>query len=477
MNHPLIIQGGMGIGVSNWQLAREVSQNGQLGVISGTSLDSVLARRLQDGDPDGHMRRALEAFPFKDAAKRIMDKYFVPGGHKLVKKYKQIPLFRIENNNSLNELTVAANFVETFLAKEGHSGLVGINYLEKIQLPSLPSLYGALLAGIDYVIIGAGIPLEFPGVLRKLVDNCKATLKLSVENAAKGENFLSQFDPSELFGNKLPTLKLPKFMPIVSSNFLATLMARKASGPIDGLIIENHQAGGHNAPPRGKMELDASGEPIYGDRDLIDTEKIKELGLPFWLAGSYGAPERLQEALETGASGIQVGSAFALCRESGIFPDLKRKMIDAIRLGEKNIYTDVNASPTGFPFKVMRLRETISDGSLFEARKKVCNLGYLRNLYKKDDGSVGYRCPAESKQEFEKKGGQSSEATENKRCLCNSLLATIGLGTEYDDGTIERALITIGSKIDAVKELIKKTTEFSAKDVIDFILAGSKKDS
>ena len=56
---PVIIQGGMGVGVSNWRLANAVSSRGQLGVVSGTALDVVLARRLQDGDPGGHMRRAL----------------------------------------------------------------------------------------------------------------------------------------------------------------------------------------------------------------------------------------------------------------------------------------------------------------------------------------------------------------------------------------------------------------------------------
>ena len=65
MSHsqPIIIQGGMGVAVSAWHLAREVAQRGQLGVVSGTALDGVLARRLQDGDPGGHMRRALAAFP------------------------------------------------------------------------------------------------------------------------------------------------------------------------------------------------------------------------------------------------------------------------------------------------------------------------------------------------------------------------------------------------------------------------------
>ncbi|MDG4862734.1 hypothetical protein P8605_31820, partial [Streptomyces sp. T-3] len=50
---PQVIQGGMGVGVSGWQLARAVSRTGQLGVVSGTALDAVLARRLQLGDPGG----------------------------------------------------------------------------------------------------------------------------------------------------------------------------------------------------------------------------------------------------------------------------------------------------------------------------------------------------------------------------------------------------------------------------------------
>ncbi|OQY34183.1 MAG: 2-nitropropane dioxygenase [Spirochaetaceae bacterium 4572_59] len=474
MTNPIIIQGGMGIAVSNWRLARAVSKIGQLGVISGTSLDGVLARRLQDGDPGGHMRRALDAFPFKDSAKRIIDKYFVTGGIKKEHNYTQVPMFKVENNDDLNELTVAANFTETYLAKEGHNGLVGVNYLEKVQLPHLPSIYGALLAGIDYIIMGAGIPLEIPGILKTLADNCKATMKINVDNAAKEDNFFTQFDPAALFGKELPSLKMPRFLPIISSNFLATLMAKKASGPIDGFIIENFQAGGHNAPPRGKMNFDEWGEPIYGDRDMVDIEKIKELGLPFWLAGSYGGPDKLQAALATGAAGIQVGTAFALCEESAIVSDLKKQIIQKMSRDEEEISTDTKASPTGFPFKVIKLADTISESSVFQTRRKVCNLGYLRTLYKKDDGSVGYRCPAESKAVFEKKGGTSDELTAGKKCLCNALFATVGLPTGYKDGTIEKPLVTIGSNVESIKKLIKEKTEFSAEDVVDFILKPEK---
>src|ERR1039458_1679832 len=71
MQFPKIIQGGMGVGVSNWRLANAVSRLGQLGVVSGTALDSLFVRRLADGDEGGYMRRGLEAFPFPDMAKRI----------------------------------------------------------------------------------------------------------------------------------------------------------------------------------------------------------------------------------------------------------------------------------------------------------------------------------------------------------------------------------------------------------------------
>ncbi len=470
MSNPLLIQGGMGIGVSNWRLANAVSSAGQLGVISGTGLDGVLVRRLQDGDPGGHMRRALAAFPFRDAARNILEKYFVPGGIKRRHHYTRSPIFTAKNNDSLNALTVAANFTETWLAKENHSGFVGVNYLEKIQLPSLSSLYGALLAGIDYVIVGAGIPLEFPSILRKLVSNLPASLRLNVENANKEDSFFSHFDPVTLFGKKLPSLHLPKFLPIVSSNLLANLMVKKATGPIDGLIVEGHVAGGHNAPPRGKMLFDDSGEPIYGARDNINTDKLKELGVPFWMAGSYGEPEQLESALAFGAAGIQVGSPFALCRESGIFPDLKRRIIEAVKRGKSAVSTDTNASPTGFPFKVMRLLDTLSESSLFESRKRVCNVGYLRQLYKKDDGSIGYRCPAENPKSFAHKQGIVDEGTSGKRCLCNALFATCGLPSEYEDGYQEKAIITIGTKLENVRDMLKKSSDFTARDVINYIL-------
>ncbi len=78
------------MGVSGWSLAKTVSKLGQLGVVSGTGLDGLLARKLQTGDPGGHVRRALEHFPIPEIAKGVMDRYFRPDGVAEDQKYKGI---------------------------------------------------------------------------------------------------------------------------------------------------------------------------------------------------------------------------------------------------------------------------------------------------------------------------------------------------------------------------------------------------
>ena len=159
-NSPLIIQGGMGVAVSSWPLARAVAAAGQMGVVSGTALDVVFARRLQLGDPGRQLRQALAAFPYPAMAKRILDRYYVPGGKSPDEAFRPCPLPSHTPSHEQLELLVAANFVEVYLAKAGHHGPVGINFLEKIQTPLLPSLFGAMLAGVDYVLMGAGIPRD-----------------------------------------------------------------------------------------------------------------------------------------------------------------------------------------------------------------------------------------------------------------------------------------------------------------------------
>lgn len=467
---PTIIQGGMGAGVSCWSLANVVSKAGQLGVVAGTALDLILARRLQVGDPGGHMRRALANFPIPDMAQRVLDRYFVPDGKEADKAFKSVPLFKLESSVERDELLITSNFTEVFLAKEGHDGVVGINYLEKIQVPTLPSIFGAMLGGVSFILMGAGIPRAIPKVLDDLAEAKAVELPINVVGAEPGEEHLLKFDPNSFYEGGAPTLPRPKFLAIVSSVTVATVMARKATGKVDGLIIEGPRAGGHNAPPRGQLQLDDDGEPIFGERDICDIKGILKLKLPFWLAGTYGSPERVREALELGATGVQVGTGFAFCKESGYAPEHKSKALARIVANNENVRTDPLASPTGFPFKIFEIEGTMSQLEVYQERKKICDLGFLRHAYKKDDGKLGWRCPSEPDKAFLQKGGKAEEMV-GRKCVCNGLMANLGLAQRTKAGGLELPLLTSGADTSVVHTMIKRIgTVYSAKDVVEYLL-------
>ena len=467
-----IIQGGMGVAVSDWKLAKSVSKEGQLGVISGTGIHLIMVARLMEGDVGGHVRRALSHFPFHDPVQWILKEYYRENPEEGA-SYKRPPMWRFKPSKALNELTVVANFVETFLAKEGHDNPVGINLLEKVQMPTMASLYGAMLAGIDYVIMGAGIPTQIPGVLDKLAKHESVRYMMDVKGSSREDDFSMDFAPKEIFSDtleKVQNLLRPKFLPIISSVVLAKTLIRRSTGKVNGFVVEGHTAGGHNAPPRGKMRLSENGEPIFGEKDSPRLDKIKELGLPFWLAGGYDSPEKLKEAQDAGAEGVQIGTAFAFCEESGMVAEEKRQVIQKVMDESAEVFTDPRVSPTGYPFKVVQLENTMSNSEVYKARPRLCDLGLLREAYKKDDGKLGYRCPAEPEDLYLAKGGKV-EDLEGRGCLCNNLCASAGFPQHRKDGYVEKPLISSGKGLPSISKFFKAgKRSYSAKDVLDYML-------
>lgn len=459
----------MGIGVSNWRLANAVSRLGQLGVVSGTVIDTVLVRRLQDGDPGGHMRRALAHFPIPGVADELLRRYYRAEGRAPDEPYHLLPMYKQVVSCARQRVTVAAAFVETWLAREGHDQPVGMNLLTKVQMPNLPTLYGAMLAGVATVIMGAGIPREIPGALDALATHSKATMKFDVEGLARDESQWLSFDPAEVWPQGVvpaTPLHRPDFYPVVSAVSLAATLARKSTGRVDGFIVEGPTAGGHNAPPRGTMQLDDSGQPIYGERDVVDLAKMQELGLPFWLAGGVGTPDGLCQALDAGAAGIQVGTVFAFCDESGLAPDVKAEVLRGVAEGTASVRTDPRASPTGYPFKLVQLPQYAAPET---TRERICDLGYLREAVKRDDGRIIYRCAAEPVDAFVQKGGTIAE-TEGRRCLCNGLLADIGLA-QVRDHAVEPPLVTSGDDLASLAQLAASGS-YTAADVIGWLESG-----
>lgn len=504
-----LIQGGMGIYVSNWRLARAVAMESPgetAGTVSGTALDVVYVRLLQLGDPGGHARRALAAFDKMfaiDIGQRICDRYFIEGGKPPDVRFMQAPMHivhargwlpaesapagapspvALELDLDIIELLIATGFAEVWLAKQGHGGNIFINFLNKIELPLLYVMYGAMLAGVDGVIVGAGNPDGLPALCSCLAAHMAVTRPLPVLYQDAGEVFSISFDPQQFAGGAFVSQALtrPAFLAIVSLEGLVHVLMSSASEIPDGFIIEHHSAGGHNANPVGPLKKDDLGQPIYSDKDTPDLVEIGKAGRPFWLAGGYGSHTKLQEALAAGATGVQVGSTFALAEESGMHPDYRSAILHELRAGTDDaalVRTTV-FSPTGFAFKVVQLKKTLAEQDVFEHRHRVCDIGLLQQVGVSAPGDSGerhvfQRCAAAPIAGYINKRGLERN-TDGRRCLCNGLLACVGLGqikNAHGEISEEPAIITLGNDLAGIRRLSRQgQVHYWARDVVADLL-------
>ncbi len=504
-----LIQGGMGAYVSNWRLARAVAMERPgvtAGTVSGIGLDVGYARILELGDPGGHVRRAFQAFDEKfntSLGKDFFTQYFIPGGKAPGEKFRHFPMQAAGPRNGTDKINASDNhagivglslpqdvierviltaFAEVWLAKVGHSGKIFINFLKKIELPLVFAMYGAMLAGVDGIVIGAGSPEGLPSVSTMLAQHQPVNIDIPMLYRESGESFQIAFDPKTILDGNLTRQPIarPAFLAIASLAPLALALAQSPTGAPDGFIIEHHTAGGHNAGPQGPMLKDDLDQPLYGLEDEPDLEAIRGAGLPFWLAGGYGSREGLQNALSAGAAGVQVGTNFALAMESGLRPDLRYAILQKIREGvdEADLVRTTLFSPTGYPFKVVQLPGTLADEKVYTDRRRICDIGLLqqRGLLKANETGerhIFHRCPAGPLEAFTRDRGLPPNA-EGKRCLCNGLLATVGLGQVLTrDGVTseEPPIVTLGNHIDGVRRLSSNgQVAYWAKDAVEDIL-------
>jgi NAD(P)H-dependent flavin oxidoreductase YrpB (nitropropane dioxygenase family) len=492
---PLLLGGGMAVGISTPSLVKAVStyelpclgRGRCLGITSGTAAGNLLARRLQHGDT--RVRLALDALgalapSLESELSELHRAYFVPGGKAASQPYKPVRGFGMDAPRSLQLLTIAANFTTVWECKQGHNNPVGINYLQKIELSQLPALYGAMLAGVDYVCVGAGNPAAFPGHLRALARREPVEQAVHVARATKPHTI--RFDPTDFGARELPELRGPRFIAIVSTCEQAEQLAGSEATRPFGFVFEGAGAGGHNAPPADYRRI-LGVPPRWGAKDELDVRRVAGLREPFWLAGAYGNPDGLRRALEVGAAGVQCGTILAFSNESGMSPALRLRVLERIWHKDLAVVTEPLMSPTGFPFKVVQLSGSLSDEAVRSGRERVacCDLGHLatpvetkRRVTRSDGGidevvELQTLCPAEPVEAFTRKGGVAMRR-KGTICLCNGLMSTAGYPGIRGD-YVEPPVVTAGdASVKDVRDIqvqVRRLT-YSAAEAIARVLRG-----
>ncbi len=423
MQNMKLIQGGMGVKISQYTLARTVAKTGNGragGTVSLTMIAHVARSRLVKNDID--QLRALDLFGsfFPEVAQLIR--------HAFVENRKVLPAYNLDPPVLLRWMTLFGSFAEFYLASEGHDHPVGANVLYKVGYPHLDTLVGLMMAvalrkptAISYLIVGAGLPGDFPHMMQELVTERRTTFLHDVENSKVGQYMVldlevltSKMGEVAKASTRDPALfRIPLFLPIVTMQSAVEGLRRMTSGfeGIDGFIVENKDAGGHNANPRNKTE--------YGPKDEMDFDKLRRLtSLPYWLAGGW--LPRFQEARELGAVGIQVGGPFSLTPESGTLARLRDATLEKIR-NDTLVVESTNMSPTNYRFQVVQHENTMSDPNAL--KKPGCTKCYLRTpVLVLEEGSyvVRYECTGDPL--YKQRGGTKDDT--DKACLCNGLAAT-----------------------------------------------------
>jgi hypothetical protein len=166
-------------------------------------------------------RWASEQFPDAAIAERLLSRYFKPegrGGKPYRNLHKRIIDPRTDRQREgpadLQELAVVSAFAEVMRAKHHHDGVVGINVLRKIAMPIPATIYGAMLAGVDVVLTGAGSPDEMPRLLDALARHDEGVLSVKVLRAPSRAEHATRFAPAHVAG-------LPIGAPLGRPPFLA----------------------------------------------------------------------------------------------------------------------------------------------------------------------------------------------------------------------------------------------------------------
>ncbi|MEW6585947.1 MAG: nitronate monooxygenase [Nitrospirota bacterium] len=339
-----IIQGGMGVGVSLSPLAAAVAREGGVGIVSSACLDRLVSKRTN----------------------RKFDSY-------------------------------SAAYEEVSLAKAS-GGFAGINIMVALVKDYENSVRGALDAGADFIISGAGLPLGLPGIQHP---------------------------------------KDTALVPIVSSSRALELICKKwerLGYRPDAAVLEGPLAGGHLGFKADQIDLESN--RLENLLPPVKDMARKYGDFPVIVAGGIYTHEDILRFFRMGADGVQMGTRFLATEESSASAVYKQAVID---VREEDIVVAIcPGSPCGLPFRVIR-QSPMYQSAIHRLRKPKCDKGYV--LLKDAEGKFT-RCPAR-------------ESNEHHFCICNGLLSSAGYNPDK-----EEPLYTVGTnacrvdRILSVKELM-----------------------
>ncbi len=203
------------------------------------------------------------------------------------------------DRNELNRLNLIAldREIKSALAIASGHGLVAVNVMKAVDAHAA-IVRRACVAGAQAIVMGAGLPLDLP----ELTEGYPDVALVPILSDARGV-----------------AIVLKKW-------------ARRKRLP-DAIVIEHPRyAGGHLGAPNpadlASARFDFS-DVLPGVFKVFDDLGIARGQIPVIVGGGINSHEKLLDALALGASGVQLGTPFAVTEEGDAHPNFKRVLLDA----------------------------------------------------------------------------------------------------------------------------------------------------
>jgi nitronate monooxygenase len=286
-----IIQGGMGIGVSLYELASAVGREGCIGTISSAALDQFVRKRLFKKD------------------------FF-----RSKKSFKDLRPGRMDFIESVSR--------EVYDTKK-NCGVAAINIM--VALPNYfeSAIQGAVEGGVDMIVCGAGLPLNLPSLVGKY--------------AGRDHDI-----------SLVPIVSSGRALELICKKW-DKLFYRPDGCVLEGPKAGGHLGWRYNDISDDFLEkfdlFDNLLDPVL---DVADKYPNDFGSMPVIVAGGIYNNEDIVYALSRGASGVQMGSRFAATKESG-FSDISKQVIVDSSKEDIVIADQSWGSPCGYPFRYSKL--------------------------------------------------------------------------------------------------------------------------
>ncbi|MBL8473502.1 MAG: nitronate monooxygenase [Rhodocyclaceae bacterium] len=271
-----IVQGGMGVGVSAHRLAGSVARIGGMGTVASVDLRRLHADLMERTDRTRD-RELIEAANLEALQREIRAAKELAGGHGAVAV------------NVMRAVTQYADYVRH-----------------------------ACMAGVDAVVMGAGLPLDLP----------------------------------ELTSDFPDVALIPILSDVRGVNLVLKKWQRKGRLP-DAIVIEHPRYAGGHLGAAGLADLN---DPRFDFETVIPgcLKLFEDMGLapgsiPLIPAGGINSPQRVRELFALGASAVQLGTPFAVTEEGDAHPVFKQVLATA---GPEDIVEFMSVA--GLPARAVR---------------------------------------------------------------------------------------------------------------------------